>query len=179
MGVYGTVINFYLGWKNGVNLNPLSYGPKVTIALLLRWTFGLLNNYWTYRSVQLIPLSKSIIIFSLNPFCCAILGSIFLGEHVNKTTTFCIFGAWIGIYLLTINKQESEVQDGSLLGYFLVILSTWLSAGISKHLNNWIYSRRLEWEQISIFFLLKPIFIIPLEKENRLKQKENRNLLSF
>ena len=161
MGIYGTVINFFLGWKNGVNMNPFTYEWRVILALFLRWLFGIMNNYCTYRSVQLIPLSKSIIIFSLNPFCCAILGSIFLKEHVNKTTIFWIFGAWLGIYLLTINKQESEIEDGSILGYILVILSTWFSAGIFiclRYLSMLQVKMQLPSFWVGLSFLFEGIF---------------------
>ena len=130
MGLYIPTFNFALGKFQGHSMNILTYNKNIKIVMAVRVLIGITNNIWLLYSIKMLPLSKTIMIMSTTPLWWAVLGYIFLKENTKKLEIACIFGAWVGIYFLTLNKQDGSNSDDTLLGYLLVISWAWLTAGI-------------------------------------------------
>ena len=130
MGFYIIIFNFALGKFQGHNMNILTYNKNVKIVMAVRVLVGIINNMLLLYSIKLLPLSKSIMILSTTPLWWVVLGYVFLKENTMKLEIFCIFGAWVGIYFLTLNKQEGSNSDDTILGYILITSSAWFMAGI-------------------------------------------------
>ncbi|CAI2373083.1 unnamed protein product [Moneuplotes crassus] len=129
MGIFNFSFNLIYGLKYGISMNVLSFDFKVKLALLARMSAGFANNLVLVFAISRLPLSKSVIIFSLNPICCATLAFFFLKEDIAKTTIACFFGAAVGIYFLTLNR-ESDNKSGTISGYIAAITSIWLLGSI-------------------------------------------------
>ena len=100
---------------------------KVVVILIIRLVVGILVNITVTNGLIFIPVSKAILIFSLNPLFCAIIAAIFLKEHISLVSIGSTLGALGGIYLLIQNKPHDAVDaSNEFLGYILVFLSAWL-----------------------------------------------------
>ena len=130
MGLYIPSINYVMGKYQGSNMNILTFEKNVKIVMFIRVLIGITNSIALLYSVKLLPLSKTIMILSTTPLCWAVFGSIFLKEHSKKLEIYCILGACLGVYFLTLNKQDGSNSQETLLGYVLIISCSWLTAGI-------------------------------------------------
>ena len=144
MGLYVPSINYVVGKYQGSNMNIFSYKNNIKIVMLLRVLIGVTNNLGILYSVKLLPLSKTIMILSTTPLCWAVFGSIFLKEHSKKLEIYCIFGACLGIYFLTLNKQDGSNSEETIFGYVLVIICAWLTAG------TFVWLRYLSFCKVSV-----------------------------
>ena len=113
---YTAPIMFFLGWKNGINMNPFTYEKNVIILLFVRCLLAMINNYWVFKAIQLIPLSKFVAIYCLAPFWSSILGAVILNESVSNVNMFWILGAIGGTILLMLNRKKSNLEDGTFFG---------------------------------------------------------------
>ncbi|CAI2373855.1 unnamed protein product [Moneuplotes crassus] len=147
VGVYNLLLNMILCKIYKVDLSIISCRKhnsedqkkilKARFALAGRVLCGTMNGLVSVYAISQLPLSKSVLIFSLNPICCAILGYFLLKENITKTTILCILGAVIGIYVLTLSKQE-DGSSGTLSGYIAAIITIWMTGSVlvfSRYLN--------------------------------------------
>ena len=124
-----TLVPFYFIYAKlkGVNLNLFNFEPKVRMLIILRVFIGITNNIALYAGLKYISIGKGVLIFSLSPLFCTITAGVFLNEQitlVNSALTFASFG---GVYLLTLNKPQNEV-DASMetFGYILTLTAALL-----------------------------------------------------
>lgn len=123
------LIPFYyiVGKRSGVNFNLLALRPRVSGLLGLRMLIGVILNVSLTTGLMYIPVSKGILIFSLNPLFCAVIASIVLKEHISVISIWSTIWAFFGIYLLTVNKPEAAViGSNAFIGYTLVLTAAWL-----------------------------------------------------
>ena len=152
---------FFLGWKNGITMNPFLYEKNVIIAVFIRCLLAILNNYCVFRAVQLIPISKAIIIYSLVPFWSSIMGAVFLNENVNNLTIFCSLSSAGGIILLTLNKKKSRIEEGSYFGYILIMAGTLFTSAsfiVLRYLSKYKVKMHMPTFMVGVSFLLQGIF---------------------
>ena len=130
-------------------INILEYSPPAvrffTISIFLALSVNILMLY----GISLIPVGKSILVLSLNPIFLIILAYIFLGE--KELPIFSTLGAFIGIYLVSLNKPVNEESEDNIIGFIWVFVWAWLQALIN------ISVRILNIYQVHPF--LRPIYI--------------------
>lgn len=124
-----SLVPFYFIYAKlkGVNLNLFNFEPKVQMLIILRVFIGITNNIALYAGLKYISIGKGILIFSLSPLFCTITAGVFLKEQIslfNSALTLASFG---GVYLLTLNKPQNEV-DASMetFGYILTLTAALL-----------------------------------------------------
>ncbi|CAI2374082.1 unnamed protein product [Moneuplotes crassus] len=123
-GYFTFVFYFGYGLITGVDMNLFNYGPQVVKKMAGRLTCGVLLDIFISNGLRFIAISKGILILSLNPFFCAIAAAIFLKEKITTISIGSTIGAFIGIYLLTLNQSDEVKEDShELLGYILTLLS--------------------------------------------------------
>ena len=122
IGYFIVPFMFIIGKYNKANLNIFSYDSKLQLLMLGRCINGILLNITFSNSLMYIPVSKGILIFCLNPLFCAIIAAVFLSEKITIVSISSTIGAFVGIYLLTINKGQDVQNDGhELFGYILIL----------------------------------------------------------
>ncbi|CAI2374067.1 unnamed protein product [Moneuplotes crassus] len=117
---------FYFGYGlvTGVDMNIFNYGSQVVKIMSGRLLCGVLLDIFISNGLRFIPISKGVLIFSLNPLFCAIAAAIFLKERITLISIGSTIGAFLGIYLLTLNQSDEVKEDSrELLGYTLTLLS--------------------------------------------------------
>jgi len=168
MGIFNVPISFTIGLFNGVDMNVFSYPKFISSLILTRGLFGLLSNGSIMIALSYIPLSKAIFILSLNPIVCAILAGIFLKEKISPTTIVWIFGAAVGIYLLTLNNQADETAENRLIGYTFMIFAILLSGAIFtmiRTLNLYNIHVCLNSGTLGIFLVLQSVIAYSYDSE--------------
>lgn len=122
MSWVGVIILYVIGKTQQMDMNIFNFGKTVTLLMIIRWLIGVSNNLFFLLSMSYIALSKCIMIFSLNPVCCAILAAIVLKEQLSSVTIVSCLCAWGGVYLLTLNKEEttSNEHEGTCISFNLV-----------------------------------------------------------
>ncbi|CAI2372195.1 unnamed protein product [Moneuplotes crassus] len=124
MGLFLLLFSLIYAKVEKVNLNILSYKPKMQCAILLRAFLGLVNNFCLCQGLQYISVGKAVLIYSLSPIFCAIIAAIFLKEKITWKNIALILLSIVGIYLLTLNKSEDpKVASDETLGYCLILAS--------------------------------------------------------
>ena len=127
LGFFITPVYYTIAKVKGVDLSMTSMKRKVVVILIGRLVVGILVNIAITNGLIFIPVSKAILIFSLNPLFWAILAAIFLKEHLSYVSIGSTLGALWGIYLLMQNKpHDAKDESHELLGYILVFTSAWL-----------------------------------------------------
>lgn len=67
--------------------------------------------------IENLPLMISTILINTNPFFVALLSQYFLREKIGKLHVFCLTGCFIGVILLSTNKEETHKKDLTPLNY--------------------------------------------------------------
>lgn len=104
---------------------------KPFTALVGSLVATVLCNLCMLKAISMISVGKSTLVFSTNPMFSMILAAILLSETITKSVIFSTLGAFVGIYFLTINKQNQESEEESIvLGILLVLAGAWFQAAI-------------------------------------------------
>jgi len=114
-------------------MNIFQYKKQLTAVMIIRAVIGTINNLCVLYALRFISVGKSTLVRSINPLCCSIIAAIILREQLEKSKILSTIFAIGGIYLLTLNRENSrntKEYDFSLLGYFLAFCSAWLFGGI-------------------------------------------------
>ena len=113
-----------------------SFQFKGAVLWISRGFMGLVYNMIYMYSLKFIAVSKTTLVYSVNPLWWAIVAGIFLQERLNIILVLSTISAWGGIYLLTINKpQENESSEHQILGYLFSFMSAWIIAGVFAQLR--------------------------------------------
>ena len=78
----------------------------------------------------MISVGKSTLIYCTNPMFSMILAYFVLNEKVTKLVIVSTIGAFVGIYFLSMNKQNSESDTNVILGIVFVLISAFFQAVI-------------------------------------------------
>lgn len=85
-------------------------GVLGAICLVFAYAFGIL-------AMQKTTIADAVLLFATAPFFAAILGWLFLGERVRKTTWIAIGLAMVGIVVM----QGGAIADGNALGNLFAV----------------------------------------------------------
>ena len=84
-----------------------------------------------FKGMSYISVGKSTLIYSTNPMFAMILATIILSEQISKPVVFSTFGAFVGIYFLAQNKEDSDGGDHDLyIGIMLVLSGAFFQGAI-------------------------------------------------
>ena len=165
------LIPFYyiIGKRSGVNFSLFALRKKVSGLLGLRMLIGVILNVSLTTGLMYIPVSKGILIFSLNPLFCAVIAAIVLKEHISAISIWSTIGAIFGIYLLTANKSDSvAVESNVLLGYTLVLAAAWLYGllfVVLRALNLYSINVLLSPFYLGVFTGIQTLFIFIFKRD--------------
>mmetsp|Transcript_7184 Transcript_7184/g.6375 ORF Transcript_7184/g.6375 Transcript_7184/m.6375 type:complete len:101 (+) Transcript_7184:213-515(+) len=95
---------------------------KPLIALFMSIFVSLLTQLGLFKAISMIPVGKSTLIFSTNPIFSVILSFLILKEKLSKSIIFSALGAFIGIYFLSLNTENSEEGESLILGMSIVLV---------------------------------------------------------
>jgi drug/metabolite transporter (DMT)-like permease len=139
-------------WSTGRSVSLLSLKPNARVLVILSAVFSINVYYLNLWGISLISITKSTLVFDLNPLFCIILAFIFLGEPLNKVNTTFAVGAFAGIYFLTLNKtgEDGEGDFNAMLGITLVWIAAWGQASVM------IVLRTLNIHQVH--YLFRPVY---------------------
>ena len=74
-----------------------------------------------FYAIKFIPMTKANLIFNINPLTIAIAGYFILNEKLTRLSVFALIGAFAGIILFNIHKNETKsVSDLYYLGIALM-----------------------------------------------------------
>lgn len=96
----------------------------------IRMVIAICNNLCILYSLKFISISKSILVLSINPLCCAIVAALVLKEALSFYYTILpTMLACCGIYLISLNKPSDNGEDdkNAIAGYVLIIMAAWLT----------------------------------------------------
>jgi drug/metabolite transporter (DMT)-like permease len=85
--------------------------------VILRAACGAVGYGAMVYAVSNLPLMVSTIIMNTNPFWCALLGVFILGEKVSKFHILCMFGGFLGVVIVSMNKAEDATTKSDLTGF--------------------------------------------------------------
>jgi drug/metabolite transporter (DMT)-like permease len=112
---------FYLicSFLKGVSLNIFKFSYKSSAFILLRVLAGTLLNVFLFAGMQYISVSKSTLVYNTNPIWCMLMAVFILGEKWSFFTLLSSVGAFFGIYMLTLNRQDAGGDSrATIFGYF-------------------------------------------------------------
>lgn len=136
-------------WAAGSSVNLLKLAPKAQGLIILGSAFAIINNFIVLWGISLVSITKSTLIFDLNPLFCIILAFILIGEPLDKINIIFAIGSFVGIYFLTLNKGGGEDKN-ALLGIILLVIAAWIHAIIM------ILLRTLNIYKVH--YLLRPVY---------------------
>jgi drug/metabolite transporter (DMT)-like permease len=123
---YGIWISLvYSVWSKmaGATLSVDDLPKRPVIGLFGSCISTICCNVFMFKGLQMISVTKSTLIFSTNPMFSMMIAAFLLSEKISRSVIFSIFGAFIGIFFLTINK-ENVIEDIHLyLGITFVLLA--------------------------------------------------------
>ena len=91
--------------------------PKYRLLMLLRCLTGGIGMPCFFLGLKYIPSSKATLITNINPLIVAILSYFILKEAIKKSTVIALLGAFIGVTLFSLHKNESvNTSDHYILG---------------------------------------------------------------
>ncbi|CAI2373960.1 unnamed protein product [Moneuplotes crassus] len=112
--------------------------PKIALFfIILRSFLGVINYSSESYTVARLPLSKSTLIFSCSAITCALLAWVFLRERFGWTYVICLIGGILGVYVLSMSKEDTHKQGG-VSAYFTAIIAVWATGAsvvASRQLN--------------------------------------------
>ena len=80
--------------------------------------------------ISLISVSKSTLVFNLNPIFTMILAAISLREKLDNVALASVTGAFIGIFLLSLNKGSSNQNENIIGGLLWAFAGAWCESFI-------------------------------------------------
>lgn len=130
MGFWLAFIYFIVAQIFGVKLALNNMPRKPLLALFASLIATTLTNLFMFKGISMISVGKSTLVFSMNPLFSMILAYLLLKETITKTVLCSTLGAFVGIYLLSINKDNSGNDSNVIVGIILVMLAAWFQAVI-------------------------------------------------
>ncbi|CAI2374333.1 unnamed protein product [Moneuplotes crassus] len=152
MGLFIWPIFLVLNWYLDKPFNILKFERKQQIMLIVSVLFSILVNFCVLSGIALISITQSTLIFHLNPLFCIVLSFIILREKTDYLSILFTFGAFGGICLLTLSKNNTNNGENAheFLGITFILLSAWLQASIM------VLSRMMGIS--NIHFLLRSVY---------------------
>ncbi|CAI2372643.1 unnamed protein product [Moneuplotes crassus] len=126
---------FSLCDKSHKQIPSLSRGALFFI--FLRCALGVINYSSESYTVARLPLSKSTMMFSCSAITCAILAWVFLRERLGLTYILCLIGCTVGVYFLSLGKEDSH-KEGGVSAYLAAVIAIWANGAsvvASRQLN--------------------------------------------
>ena len=75
-----------------------------------------------FYSLKFIPITKSNLIFNLNPLIIAVAAYFVLKEKITMLNVYALIGAFVGVILFNIHKNETkDVSDLYYVGILMVL----------------------------------------------------------
>lgn len=84
--------------------------------IVIRSVCGAVGYGSIVYAISNLPLMSCTIIMNTNPFWCALLGIIFLGEKVSKFLVICMVGAFLGVVIVAFNRAEDLTTKSEITG---------------------------------------------------------------
>ena len=83
-------------------------------ALLVRSLCGVFGFICVLTAIRCLPLFIFCIIYNTTPFWSAALGFVINKEKITYFNLVCMFGAFAGIVIIALSKNDNEVIDNEL-----------------------------------------------------------------
>ncbi|CAI2374661.1 unnamed protein product [Moneuplotes crassus] len=121
-------LNLFVGTK----INILKYEHKAQAIIIISClaSVGVMTSMMS--GMAMISIAKSTLIFDLNPLFCIMIAFIILREKVDYSSIIFAFGAFGGIYFLTLTKSSATKKEESsaFLGIFFVFIGSFIEGTI-------------------------------------------------
>ncbi|CAI2372904.1 unnamed protein product [Moneuplotes crassus] len=139
-------------------VNVFDVKKEYRMLLALRCIIGGIGMPCLFIALKHIPLSLSILIVNINPLLVAIAAFFILKEKLTKLNVIGAFGAFIGVYLLTLHKSGGD-QDNPyyLLGIFLVFINCCCQTSINILLR--VLNKELHYTMSPFWFSITTVII--------------------
>lgn len=106
-------------WATRVNVLEVKKGYR--LLLVARCIVGTIGMPWYFIAIKYIPLSLWTLIASISPLMIGILAYLLLGEAITRLKVLAVIGAFVGVYILTLHKDENyQKGEHYTLGIILV-----------------------------------------------------------
>jgi drug/metabolite transporter (DMT)-like permease len=115
-GIWLTLV--YSVWSRlaGANLSLKNLPKRPIIGLFGSCISSIICNVFMFKGVKMISVGKSTLIFSTNPVFSMIFAAILLSEQISKPVVLSTIGSFVGIYFLTLNKDNVTEESHLYLG---------------------------------------------------------------
>ena len=75
-----------------------------------------------FYGLKFIPVTKSNLIFNLNPLIIAVVAYFVLKEKITMLNVYALIGASVGVLLFNVHKNETkDVSDLYYVGILMVL----------------------------------------------------------
>ena len=107
------------------------------LLLFFRWLVELIGKYAYFIGLKYIPVSKASIIINTNPLVVVPIAYFLLKEVLTKLQIIALIGAFLGVVVLSYNKNEglNGEDEYYYLGIALALLWWLCTAGVNIKLR--------------------------------------------
>ncbi|CAI2373209.1 unnamed protein product [Moneuplotes crassus] len=143
-----TIVYYFVAKVLKVNLFEIN--PGMATILMLRVFLGIIAIGSLVASMRYLPASIAMMIYNINPILVMILAYFMLSEQLNLIKIVCCFGAFAGIVIIGLGRNENSQSEGEILGILLASIAC-ISDSFSFTLT-----RKLNLE---IHYILNPYYL--------------------
>ena len=126
--------------------------------LLARGSVGTIALMCVYYAVATLPLAEATILQYVHPIFTALLGVLFLKEHIQKSTMICIAFCLVGLFVMV----QPSMNSGSTneLPTFSVVLA--LCGALGSSIAYVIVRKLSQTEDSSVIIFYFPLVALPI-----------------
>ena len=104
------------------NIYKLPSGTRLLVFLrVVASTIGLLCYVW---GVELLTVSKVVVLYNLIPFFVSIFAWCFIRERLHYADLIAMFVSFGGVFLVAYFSKDEAHKDTQTLGVFVMIITT-------------------------------------------------------
>lgn len=126
--------------------------------LLARGSVGTVALMCVYYAVTTLPLAEATILQYVHPIFTALLGVLFLKEHIQKSTMICIAFCLVGLFVMVQPGMSSGSSNE--LPVFSVILA--LCGALGSSIAYVIVRKLSQTEDSSVIIFYFPLVALPI-----------------
>ena len=168
-GIILLMYQYFTNKKKG--LKPFQCSKKLLFPLFMLAFFSIyLTNVFEFWALQFIPSAKASFIYSISPFCAAILSYFFFTETFTLKKFFGMAIGFMGFILMLLHDAPAEIHMGGIgfiswgeLALLIAAISTAYGWIIMRKLIRTTHCTSIEANGISMvlggFFALIPSFV--------------------
>ena len=148
--VVTVLLTLFASVVTGANAHRLAPGSFRFVAI--RCSMGVLAIFATFKSVQMISISKNILISNLNPMFVMLFCFIFLKERITKYDVMTMCCSFTGVVFVSLKAEQNTTENSHWLGIVLAIVSS--ICGGAAHTATKKANQKLHHYTIPLYFAL-------------------------